>query len=323
MAYAPVTGFYSLQLLEHRPGARRGHDPQRLRRAAVRPAAGRLLHRPRPRAAATSSPPSTRRCSRPRGTRCSRAATGRARVRWSRSNRPPARSWRWCRRRPTTRTCWPPTTCDEQAQAWEQLRDDPNSPLLNRAISRDLPAGLHVQGHHHRGRAAGRRHPEHPGDRGAANPVAGQHRDAGELRRLVVRRRADGVAAGGVRDVLQHRVRRARHRHRRRRPARAPRRRSASTSAPAPIPLQVAESTVGPDPRRRRARHVEHRPEGRRAHAAAERDDRRDHRQRRGHDAALPGRQPQGARPGQHRHHQSRRSSAGRCRRRSRLHLRI
>ncbi len=101
-------------LFEHRAGARRGHHPQRVRRAAVRPAAGRLLHRPRPARRQRRRPPSIPRCSRRRGTRWRTAATGRARARWSRWSRRPARSWRWCRRRPTTRTCWPRHDVDEQ-----------------------------------------------------------------------------------------------------------------------------------------------------------------------------------------------------------------
>ena len=110
MTYAPVTGFYSLQLFEHRAGARRGHHPQRLRPAAVRSPAGRLLHRPRParrqRRDHDQPPGAAGRL----GRDGRRAATGRARARWWRWSRRPARSWRWCRRRPTTRTCWPPTT---------------------------------------------------------------------------------------------------------------------------------------------------------------------------------------------------------------------
>ena len=113
------------------------------------------------RAAATSTPPSIRRCSRPPGTRCSTAATGRARARSSRWSRRPARSWRWCRRRPTTPTCWPPTTSTSRRPPGQQLRDDPASPLLNRAISETYPPGSTFKVHHHRGGAAGGRHPGH------------------------------------------------------------------------------------------------------------------------------------------------------------------
>ena len=48
LAYAPGHRLLLAALFEHRPGARRGHHPQRLRPAAVRAAARRLLHRPRP-----------------------------------------------------------------------------------------------------------------------------------------------------------------------------------------------------------------------------------------------------------------------------------
>ena len=56
---------------------------------------------------------------------------------------------------------------------------------------------------------------------------------------------------------------------------------------------------------RGRAGDVEHRSEGCGADTAGERRDRRDHRQRRCDDAALPDRQPQGARPVQHQHHRA------------------
>ena len=56
-------------VLQHRPRARRGHHPQRLRPTAVRPAARRLLHRPRPARRQRRRPRSTRRCSRRPGMR--------------------------------------------------------------------------------------------------------------------------------------------------------------------------------------------------------------------------------------------------------------
>ena len=63
------------------------------------------------RAAATSTPRSTRACSRPAWDAMQQGCNGRrARAPSSRWNRRPARSWRWCRRRPTTPTCWPATT---------------------------------------------------------------------------------------------------------------------------------------------------------------------------------------------------------------------
>ena len=109
----------------------------------------------------------------------------------------------------------------------------------------DLPARLDVQGDHHRRGAAGRRHRGHPADRGTTNSVAGQHRNAGELRRGAVRagptaslREAFakscntafvqlGLDTGA--DAL-HNTARA----------------FGLDTPPPPIPLQVAESTVGP-----------------------------------------------------------------------------
>ena len=132
-----------------------------------------------------------------------------------------------------------------QAQAWQRLRDDPDNPLTNRAISETYPPGstfkvittaAALQAGADRHRAA---------DRGALHSAARQHRHFGELRRQAVRQRADGVAAA------------------RRSPCPATPRSSSSASSPGPtrcaawrarsawtatpsvIPLQVAESTIG------------------------------------------------------------------------------
>ena len=116
LVYAPVTGFYSLRFSS--TGLERAEDPilngsdERLfgRRLADfftgrDPRGGNVRHHPGPAGSAGRL-----------GRRCSRAATDRARARWWRWSRPPGRSWRWCPRRPTTPTCWPPTT--PRRRAW-------------------------------------------------------------------------------------------------------------------------------------------------------------------------------------------------------------
>ena len=113
----------------------------------------------------------------------SRAATARARARWWRSSRPPARSWRWCRHRPTTRTCWPPTTSPQQSAAWEQLRDDPNSPLVNRAISETYPPGSTFKVITTAAALQAGATPDTQLTAAPRDPAAGQHRHPGELRR--------------------------------------------------------------------------------------------------------------------------------------------
>ncbi len=114
-AYAPVTGFYSLRYSSS--GLERAEDTILTAPTSACSAAGWRTSSPAAiRAAATSTRRSSRGCSRPHGMRCSRAATGRARARWWRWSRPPARSWRWCPRRRTTPICWPPTTPTSRAR---------------------------------------------------------------------------------------------------------------------------------------------------------------------------------------------------------------
>ena len=137
--YAPVTGFYSLRYSS--TGLERAEDPvlngsdQRLFAGGWPTSSPDATP-----AAATSRPRSTPRCSRPPGTRWKRAAPAVHGARSSRWNRRPGRSWRWC----------PPSydpnllathDVDEQAEAWQQLGDNPEQPLLNRAISETYPPG--------------------------------------------------------------------------------------------------------------------------------------------------------------------------------------
>ena len=183
---------------------------------------------------------------------------------------------------------------------------------------RTLSARFDIQSDHHRGRAAGRRHRERAAHRDAVDPAAGQHRDAGELRRRPVRLRQTtslreafarscntafvqlGLRLGSdalrsCRDVV-----RPGHPHR-------------------PDPAAGRRIHRRADLRRRRAGDVEHRAEGRRGDTAAERDGRRDHRQPGRDDAALPGRPACRVRIWRTSAPPPRSSSAVRCPRRSRL----
>lgn len=103
--YAPVTGFYSLRYSS--TALERAEDP--ILNGSDRRLFGRRLadfFTGRDHAAVMSIPRSTRAFSKPAGTRCSKAATGPVRERWSPLSHQPARFWRWCLLRPTTPTCW-------------------------------------------------------------------------------------------------------------------------------------------------------------------------------------------------------------------------
>jgi peptidoglycan glycosyltransferase len=242
LTYRPVTGLllaaYSSTGLERR----RGHHPQRLRRAVVRPRLADFFTGRDPRGG-NVRPPSIPGCSRRLGTRCRRLhgpCTG-AVVRLEPSTGKVLAMVSLPR---TTRTCLPATMFNEQSPTWQHLRDNPDSPLLNRAISETYPPGstfkVITTAARLQAGATG-----HASCRRAANSAAGQHRNAGELRRLRLRRRPDRLAARRVREIVQHRLRPARHQHRRRR-TEVHRDGVRTRRHPAPIPLQVAESTVGP-----------------------------------------------------------------------------
>lgn len=103
--YAPVTGFYSLRYSS--TGLERAEDP--LLNGSDERLFGRRLadfftgRDPRGANVDTTIKPRVQQAA---WDGCSRAAAARrAKAPWSPSNRPPARSWRWCRRRPTTPTC--------------------------------------------------------------------------------------------------------------------------------------------------------------------------------------------------------------------------
>ena len=133
---------------------------------------------------------------------------------------------------------------EEQARAWQRLRDDPDSPADQPRHLRDLPARFHVQGDHHRGGAAGRRHRQRAVDRGAHDSAARQHRHFGELRWRAVRQRPHGVAAARP-SPCRVTPRSSSWACDRRRALRSMAHSFGLDSTPSVIPLQVAESTVG------------------------------------------------------------------------------
>ena len=121
---------------------------------------------------------------------------------------------------------------EEQAQVWKQLGDNPDSPLLNRAISETYPPGstfkvITTAAALQTGATVDTQLPAAP-----RIPLPDSTATLENFGGDTLRRRADRVIAGGVRQVLQHRLRQARHRHRGRRPEEHRARRSAWTSLP-------------------------------------------------------------------------------------------
>ena len=141
---------------------------------------------------------------------------------------------------------------EEQGQAWQQLRDDPDSPLTNRAISETYPPGSTFKVITTAAALQAGITDERPADRRAADSAAEQHRDVGELRRDAVRQRPDRLAARGVRPLLQHRLRRTGHparrrraaRHRRRVRIRQPHRRRSRCRSPSPPSARSSDAAA-------------------------------------------------------------------------------
>ena len=119
----------------------------------------------------------------------------------------------------------------------------------------DLPAGLDVQGDHHRGRPAGRRDAEDTQLTSAPRiPLPNSTATLENYGGTACGSGPTATLRDALREVLQHRVRRARHQHRQPMRCAAPRGRSASTRLAPPMPAAGRRVDGRPDPRRRRAR---------------------------------------------------------------------
>ncbi len=125
--FAHVTGFYSFTLGSS--GVEKTYNDELAGRTlrAVVPGARRPVRRQGPRRR-----PHPHGARRPAARR-HRAARASARARWWPSTRGPARSSRWCRSRPTTRTCWPTTTRRRPTDAMRLLDASPEKPRLARS----------------------------------------------------------------------------------------------------------------------------------------------------------------------------------------------
>ena len=191
-----------------------------------------------------------------------------------------------------------------QAKTWQQLRDDPHSPLINRAISQTYPPGSTFKvittaaalqnGMTEDDELTAAASIPLPDSTATLENYGGTpcvNAETVTLREAFARSCNTAFVQLGLltgTDALRGMAQSF-----------------GLDAVPDPIPLQVAESTIGPISGRRRAGHVEHRPEGCRADAAGERGRCGYHRQWRRQHAALPGRQPHRARPGQHQHHRA------------------
>ena len=118
-----------------------------------------------------------------------------------------ARSWRWCRHRRTTPTCSPPMTSASSRRPGSSCATTRTRRLTNRAISERYPPGstfkvITTAAALQAGLTEDEQLTALP-----AIPAAGQHHHPGELRRDTLRRRVRPRHCGGVRPVLQHRVR--------------------------------------------------------------------------------------------------------------------
>ena len=201
-------------LLQQRTRAGRGRHPQRLRSAAVRQAAGRLLHRPRsaggnvdttivPRVQQAAWDAMQEGCNGP----CKGAvvalepSTGKILAMVSSPSYDP--------------NLLATHDTDEQGKAWTQLRDDPDSPLTNRAIAETYPPGSTFKVIT---TAAALQSGITDDAQLTAAPQTQLPNSTATLENYgaPVRQRPDRVAAGGLRALVQHGLRRAGHPGRRR-----------------------------------------------------------------------------------------------------------
>ena len=242
--YAPVTGFYSLRYSS--TGLERAEDPllngsdERLfgRRLADfftgrDPRGGNVDTTINPRIQQAAWDAMQQGC----GGACKRRGGGPGAV-------APARSWRWCPRRRYDANLLASHDPDAAgARRGSSCATTPTTPLINRAISRDLPARVDVQGDHHRGRAAERHAPKTTQLTAAASiPLPDSTATLENYGGTPCGNGANRIAPRGIRPVLQHRVRPARPAHRRRRTARhgpsrsawTPRRRRSRCRSPSP-----------------------------------------------------------------------------------------
>ena len=189
---------------------------------------------------------------------------------------------------------------NEQADAWQQLRDNPGNPLLNRAISETYPPGstfkvITTAAALQSGATPDIQLPSAAriplpdstatlenfgGTPCGGGPSASLHDAFAKSCNTAFVQLGIDTGADALKSTAQA---------------------FGLDDSPAPIPIAGRRVHRRPDQRCRRPGYVEHRAEGRRAHTAAERAGGRHHREQRGGDAAVPGGQPQGARPVEYR----------------------
>ena len=247
LVYAPITGFYSLQLFELRAGARRGHACSTAPTSGCSGAGWPTSSPAAIRAAATSTPPSTRGCSRPAWDAMQQGCDGPCKgavVAMEPSTGKILAMVSSPSYDPNLLATHDPSA---QSQAWQRLRDDPDSPLANRAISETYPPGSTFKVITTAAALQAGATDERAADRAAARsrcrtaPPRWRTTAARPAAPGRPRRCSEAFAQSCNTAFVQLGIRTGADALRSR-----PRWRSAWTAARPPIPLQVAESTVGP-----------------------------------------------------------------------------